>query len=60
MPDSQSSEPGYESHFATVSKIGHVRSLTVSLDSGGNVSELSLHNCCLARMLPSEAELVSE
>ena len=27
MPDSQSSEPGFESTFATVSKIGHFRSL---------------------------------
>ena len=27
MPDSQSSEPGFESCFATVSKIGHFRSL---------------------------------
>ena len=27
MPDSQSSEPGFESLFVTVSKIGHVRSL---------------------------------
>ena len=24
MPDSQSSEPGFESPFATVSKIGHL------------------------------------
>ena len=29
--------------------------------SGGNVSDLVLaRNCCLARMLPGEAELVSE
>ena len=27
MPDSQSSEPGFESPFATVSNIGHFRSL---------------------------------
>ena len=27
MPDSQSSEPGFESRFSTVSKIGHFRSL---------------------------------
>ena len=27
MPDSQSSEPGLEYPFATVSKIGHFRSL---------------------------------
>ena len=34
---------------------------TYLLDSGGNVSDLALaRNCCLARMLPGEAELVSE
>ena len=68
MPDSQSREPGFESPFATVSKIGHFSftSLHCSLscineylaiDSGGNVSDLVLaRNCCLARMLPGEAE----
>ena len=73
MPDSQSSEPGFESPFATVSKIGHFRSLHwrpcslscineyLAIDSGGNVSDLALARiCCLARMLPGEAELVSE
>ena len=31
------------------------------MDSGGNVSDLVLAcNCCMARMLPGEAELVSE
>ena len=73
MPDSQSSEPGFKSLFATVSKIGHFRSLHwrpcslscineyLAIDRGGNVSDLALaHNCCLARMLPGEAELVSE
>ena len=73
MPDSQSSEPGFESLFVTVSKIGHFRSLHwrpcslscineyLAIDSGGNVSDLALaRNCCLARMLPGEAELVSE
>ena len=66
MPDSQSSESGFESPFATVSKIGHFRSLScinesLAIDSGGNVSDLALaRNCCLARMLPGEAELVSE
>ena len=73
MPDSQSSEPGFESLFATVSKILHFRSLHwcsswlscineyLAIDSGGNVSDLVLaRNCCLARMLPGEAELVSE
>ena len=73
MPDSQSSEPGFESPFATVSKIGHFHSLHwrpswlscineyLAIDSGGNVSDLVLaHNCCLTRTLPWEAELVSE
>ena len=59
--------------LASVSKIGHFRSLHcgpswlscineyVAIDSGGHVSELVLaRNCCLARMLPGEAELVSE
>ena len=73
MPDSQSSEPGFESRFVAVSNIGHFRSLHwrlcslscineyLTIDSGGNVSDLALaRNCCLARMLPGEAELVSE
>ena len=73
MPDTQSSEPGFESLFVTVSKIAHFRSLHwrpcslscineyLAIDSGGNVSDLALaRNCCLARMLPGEAELVSE
>ena len=73
MPDSQSSEPGFESLFVTVSKIGHFRPLHwcpcslscineyLAIDSGGNVSDLALaRNCCVARMLPGEAELVSE
>ena len=33
----------------------------LAIDSGGNVSDLVLaHNCSVARMLPGEAELVSE
>ena len=69
MPDSQSREPGFESPFATVSKIVRFRSLHrrpcslscingyLAIDSGGNVSDLVLaRNCCLARMLPGEAE----
>ena len=33
----------------------------LTTDSGGNVGDLVLaHNCCLARMLSGEAELVSE
>ena len=73
MPDSQSSEPGFESCFATVSNIGHFRSLHwrhswlscineyLAIDSGRNVSDLVVaRNCCMARMLPGEAELVLE
>ena len=31
------------------------------IDSGGNVNDLVVtHNCCMVRMLPREAELVSE
>ena len=33
----------------------------LAIDSGGNVSDLALvRNCCLARMLPREAEFVLE
>ena len=33
----------------------------LAIDSGGNVSDLVFaRNCCMARMLPGEAELVSE
>ena len=73
MPDSQSSEPGFESRFATVSKIGRFRSLHwrsswlscineyLAIDSGGNVNDLVFaRNCSIARMLPEEADLVSE
>ena len=69
MPDSQSREPGFESLFATVSKIGHFRSLHwrhcsliciteyLDIDGGGHVSDLVVAcNCCMARMLPGEAE----
>ena len=59
------------SPFATVSKIGHFSFTSLhwrpcslscineylAIDSGGNVSDLVLaHNCCLARMIPGEAE----
>ena len=73
MPDSQSSEPGFESPFATFSKIGHFRSLHwhpswlscineyLAIDSGGHVNDLVFApHCSIARMLPGEAELVSE
>ena len=33
----------------------------LAIDSGGNVSDLVFaRNCCMTRMLPGEAELVSE
>ena len=69
----QSSEPGFESCFATVSNIGHFRSLYwrpcrlscineyLAIDSGGHVSDwVFARNCCMTRLLPGEAELVSE
>ena len=57
--------------FANVSKFGHFRSLNdfslscineyLAIDSGGYVRESAFaRNCCMARMLPGEAELVSE
>ena len=65
--------PGSNPLFATFSKIGHFRSLYwrpswlsctneyLAIDSGGNVSDLVLaRNCCMARMLHGEAELVTE
>ena len=64
---------GFEFPFATISKIEHFRSLHwrpswlscineyLATDSGGNVSDLVVaRNCCMARMLPGEAEFVSE
>ena len=65
--------PGSNPPFATVSKIGHFRSLHwcpcwlscineyLAIDSCGNVSDLVLaRNCSVARKLPGEAELVLE
>ena len=56
--------------FATVSKFEHFPRRPsplscineyLAIDSGGNVSDLVLvRNCCMTRMLPREAELVSE
>ena len=59
MPDSQSNEPGFESPFATVLKIGHFRSfhcmlqLTqlyeyLAIDSEGNVSDIVVARSCCA------------
>ena len=72
MPDSQSSEPGFESPFATVSKIGYFRSLHwrpswlsfineyLAIGSGGNVSDLvAARNCCMARMFPGEGHALN-
>ena len=63
----------FESPFATVSKIGYFHSLHwrsswlscineyLAIDSGGHVSDLVVaRNCCMAWMLPGEAELVSD
>ena len=62
-------------HLAVISspKFGHLRSLHwhpcwlscineyLAIDSGGHVSDLVVaRNCCMTRMLPGEAELVSE
>ncbi len=66
--------PGCDEHpFATASKIGNFRSLHwrpswlsyineyLAIDSGGNVSDLVVvRNWCMTRMLPVEAELLSE
>ena len=45
-------------------RFGHFRIVVpvdLAIDSGGHVSDLVLaRNCCLTRMLPGEAELVSE
>ena len=60
--------------FATISKFGHFCSLHdapvhselcineyLAIDSGGNVSGIVFAlNCCMARMLLREVELVSE
>ena len=68
MPDSQSREPGFESPlipfrslwaFSFISRrLSRLSCINeyLAIDSGGNVSEQSLRNCCMARMLPREAE----
>ena len=70
MPDSQSIMPGFESPLLPFRRLGIFvlyidapvdSAVNEYLDSGGNVSDLVLaRNCCLARMFPEEAELVSE
>ena len=70
MPDLQSRKPGFESPFATVSKFqGHFHfscptlsciNEHLAIDSGGNVIEVVARNCCMARMLPREVEMVLE
>ena len=66
MPDSQSSEPGFESpllrfeDWACPSWLSCIHEY-LALDSGGNMSDLVFaRNCCMARMLHRDAELVSE
>ena len=65
----QSNEFAVESAFAAVSKIGHFRSPNLlscineylAIDSSVYVSDsVVARNCCMARILPGEAELVSE
>ena len=73
MSDSQSNELGFESPFSTMLKIEHFRSFHwrpswlrcineyLAIDNGAHVSDLLFKpNCSIARMLPGEAELVSE
>ena len=73
MPDSQLREPRFESSLCYRFKVwafsfypwclSPLRCINeyLAIDSGGNVSDLVIaRNCCLARMLPGEAELVSE
>ena len=72
MSDSQSSETGFESHiwyrfedwaFSFSPLTPQLTQLYeyLAIDSGGNVSDLVVaRNYCMARMLPGEAELVSE
>ena len=59
MPDSQSREPGFESPLLPFRRLGI---FVLSIDApGGNVSDLVLaRNCCMARMVPGEAEFLSE
>ena len=72
MPDSQSSEPGFESplcyrfedwafSFSPLTPQLTCLNEYLAIDSGGNVSGLVFpRNCCMARMLPGETEFVSE
>ena len=73
MLDSKSREPGFESPLCYCVEVWafsfspqRPSSLScvnehLAIDSGGNVSDLVVaRNCCMARMLPREAELVSE
>ena len=65
MPDSQSSEPEFEDWAFSFSPMTplftQLYKWVLPIDCGGNVSDLVMaRNCCLARMLSGEAELVSE
>ena len=70
MPDSQSSEPGFESlfgyrfedwafHFSPIDAlVDSAVNEHLAIDSGGNVSDIVLsRNCCQARMLPGESRV---
>ena len=51
---------GTRAHKNTIQAMGQLF-LQQLIESGGNVSDLVLtRNCCMVRMLPGEAELVSE
>ena len=42
-------------------QLTHCLNEYLDIDSGGNVSDLVFaRNCCIARMFPGEAELISE
>ena len=68
MPDSQSREPGFESSlcyrfevwaFPFSPRLCIYINMYLAIDSGGNMREWAF-NCCVARMLPREVELMSE
>ena len=47
--------------LSTMPQFTRLNNEYLGIDAGGNVSDLVLvRNCCMARMLPGEAELVSE
>ena len=67
MPDSQSREPGFEplcyrfevwAFSFTSRRLSRLSCINeyLAIDSGRNVSEYLLRNCCMSRMLPREAD----